>query len=120
MSTHHAFTNILRRVEPGPFLTLAISLAVAAGLTGPAGAKPAAEGFWTRDSAGRVTHKPGGGQAVVLCMQGRKVVMEVHADETRGLTHKTRFFNVPDRGTDKRQVVFDADRGRIPESLGNR
>jgi hypothetical protein len=114
MNTHHAFTNILRRVEPGSFLTLAISLAVAAGLTGPTGAKPAAEGFWTRDSAGRVTHKPGGGQPVVLCMQGRKVVMQVQVEDTKGLSYKARFFNVPENRTDKEQLVFEAGHDLLP------
>jgi hypothetical protein len=80
---------------------------------------PAAAGdFWIPENDGKISHRFKGAEApMVLCMQGRKVVMEVHAEEASGLIHKTRFFNVPEGRTDKQQVVFDADDGQTPEIL---
>lgn len=103
----------LGRGRPGPLLTVAVSLAAAAGLAGPAGAEAFAD-FWARDAAGRVTHRCGGGAPVELCMQGRKLVMQVRVDDTTGLSYKARFFNVPQNRTDKDQVVFDAGPDLLP------
>ena len=54
---------------------------------------------------------------VVLCMQGRKVVMQVEVDDTKGFSHKTRFFNVPAGRVDKGKAIFEGDRDLIPEIL---
>lgn len=74
----------------------------------------AAGDFWTRDGGGRVVHQCDGGGPVELCMQGRKVVMQVWVDDAKGLRYKARFFNVPRNRTDKRQVVFDAGHDLLP------
>jgi len=77
-----------------------------------------AEDFWMRGNDGKLTHQfLGGSDPVVLCMQGRKVVMEVRMTEADGLTHKTRFFNVPTGRVDKGQAVFQAGAEMVPEIL---
>jgi hypothetical protein len=43
---------------------------------------PSATDFWVRDDAGRITHTCGGKEPLVMCMQGRKVVMQVESDST--------------------------------------
>jgi hypothetical protein len=77
-----------------------------------------ADDFWQRENNGKITHHfSNDGPPVVLCMQGRKVVMEVHADGTKGFSHKTRFFNVPEGRVDKGRVIFDHGGDLIPEIL---
>lgn len=74
--------------------------------------------FWLREKDGSITHGfKDGGPPVVLCMQGRKVVMEVRVDPAGGLRHKTRFFNVPPGRVDKRQLVFEAGKDPAPAIL---
>jgi hypothetical protein len=78
----------------------------------------AAEDFWAREKDGSVTHHfKNAGQPVVLCMQGRKVVMQVHVDPAKGVLPKTRFFNVPEGRVDKGQAIFEDSRDLIPEIL---
>lgn len=99
--------------KPGALSRLLITL-VAAGLS----CAVAAEDFWVRGDDGKITHHFKGAEApVILCMQGRKVVMEVRADEARGLIHKTRFFNVPEGRVDKKQAIFDVGGHLVPEIL---
>ena len=59
-----------------------------------AGGPPPAD-YWTPDAdrAG-IVHAVDGGEPVVLCMQGRKVVMQVQVDRAAGFSCKARFFNV--------------------------
>lgn len=72
-------------------------------LTGPA----TADDFWTREQDGRITHSfAASGPPVVLCMQGRKVVMQVEVDPAKGCTHQTRVFNVPAGRVDKGRAIF--------------
>ena len=83
-------------------------------LAGPA----TADDFWTREQDGHITHSFNGpGPAVVLCMQGRKVVMQVEVDPVKGCAHKTRFFNVPAGRVDKGKAIFEAGQDRIPGIL---
>ncbi len=66
--------------------------------------------FWAREPDGRIIHHlQNSTNPVVLCMQGRKVVMQVRVDATGGFVHKTRFFNVPAGRTDKAKAIFDAE-----------
>jgi hypothetical protein len=95
-------------------LTFAISLVAAVSLSALATAKPTTGVFWTRDNAGQVTHR-GVGSPVELCMQGRKVVMQVRVDDTNGLSYKARIFNVPQGRTDKQQAIFDAGHDLLPK-----
>jgi hypothetical protein len=106
-------TDSIHHGKTGPSLAIAITLVAVAGLLDPAGAKPSSGDFWTRDATGRVTHRCGGGP-VELCMQGRKVVMQVRVDDTKGLGYKARFFNVPRNRTDNQQLVFEAGHDLLP------
>jgi hypothetical protein len=50
--------------------------------------------FWIPDGAGRISHTWTGDESLVMCMQGRMVVMEVRVSADRGLSYTIRFFNV--------------------------
>ena len=52
---------------------------------------PAAD-FWVPDDAGRITHTWTADESLVMCMQGRKVVMQVQASTDKGLNYTVRFF----------------------------
>ena len=93
-----------------------ISLAVFL-LTRPA-VPASADDFWTREQDGRITHSfAAPGPAVVLCMQGRKVVMQVEVDPVKGFTHQTRFFNVPAGRVDKGRAIFAGGADLTPNLL---
>jgi len=99
--------------KPGALSNLTM-LFIAVGLSCVA----AAEDFWVREEDGKISHRFKGASApMVLCMLGRKVVMEVRADEAGGLIHKTRFFNVPEGRMDKSQAIFDEGSDLLPEIL---
>ena len=78
-----------------------------------AAADPAAADYWVRDDAGRITHTWTGNERLVMCMQGRKVVMQVDSSSDKGLSYKAHFFNVK-RGSFKK-VLFDVGRELIPD-----
>jgi hypothetical protein len=84
-------------------------------LSGFAAAEPASADFWVPDTAGRITHACNGTEPVVLCMQGRKVVMQVRTDNTNGFSYKARFFNVRPGLVNTKQITFDAGRESLPE-----
>jgi hypothetical protein len=72
--------------------------------------------YWQREKDGTIFHEPKEGLApVVLCMQGRKVVMQVEVDPAKGYSHKVRFFNVPAGRTDKGKAIFDEKVDVVPE-----
>ncbi|MCX6226964.1 MAG: hypothetical protein NTV01_19815, partial [Bacteroidia bacterium] len=53
--------------------------------------------FWARNDSGTITHTWKGNdpdQALVMNMQGLKVVMQFQSSFTKGLTYTSRFFNV--------------------------
>jgi predicted TIM-barrel fold metal-dependent hydrolase len=79
-------------------------------------ASPPAEkaDFWVRNDAGRITHDCTGKEPLVMCMQGRKVVMEVHADPAQGVSYKARFFHVLPDMPEKLRVVFEANSQSMP------
>ena len=67
-----------------------------------------AQDFWLRYKPDSITHDFKSSETpVVLCMQGRKVVMQVQVDETKGFLPKTRFFNVPAGRVDKGKAIFE-------------
>ncbi len=77
-----------------------------------------ADDFWARGKDGGITHRfADGGPAVVLCMQGRKVVMQVEVDPVKGCSHQTRFFNVPAGRVDKGKAIFAAGADLTPDIL---
>ena len=73
-----------------------------------AAAGPPAAGYWTADAErGGIVHAGNGGEPVVLCMQGRKVVMQVQVDRAAGFSCKARFFNVDPDLTKKGRVMAE-------------
>jgi len=54
---------------------------------------PAAD-FWIPDDAGRITHTWMADESLVMCMQGRAVVMQVRVSTDKGVSYTVRFFNV--------------------------
>lgn len=100
-----------------PFSNLAITLMAAVTAIGlPCAA--AAGDFWIRESDGSISHDLKSDAApVVLCMQGRKVVMQVEVNNARGVIPKTRFFNVPEGRVDNGRAIFEENRDLIPEIL---
>jgi len=53
-------------------------------------------------------------QPTVICMQGRKVVMETHVDSKTGLVYKARFFHVDPDLTKKGMVIATVGPGELP------
>lgn len=67
----------------------------AAGLVSAFGGEPPPPDYWTLDAVGGgIVHTGSDGEPVVLCMQGRKVVMQVRVDRATGFSYQARFFNV--------------------------
>ena len=81
------------------------------GLAAPA---PAPADFWVRDEPGRITHTGTGTEPLVMCLQGRKVVMQVQSDHTNGCSYTARFFNLL-KEVEKKRVVFVGGRETRPE-----
>ncbi len=82
-------------------------------------AKLATETFWRVEADDQITHQLPGTAPVVICMQGRKVVMETRVDNEKGFSHRTRFFNVPANRVDKGRAIFDAGHEMVPTILAN-
>ena len=82
--------------------------------TGLAAPVPAQADFWVRDKPGQITHACTGSEPLVLCMQGRKVVMQVKSDRTNGFTYAARFFNLL-KEVEKKKALFVAGREASPE-----
>lgn len=77
---------------------------------------PVREAFWHPDGKARIVQRPAAGEPpMVLCMQGRKVVIETKADAADGFSYRARFFEIPAGRVDKTKVEYKADAGRIPE-----
>ncbi len=81
------------------------------------GAAPA--DFWIRDNAGSITHNCSGKDPMVMCLQGHKVLMQVQADRTTGLSYKVGFYNVHQGVPTNNRTIFDAGREFSPEVLIN-
>ncbi len=64
--------------------------------------------FWTWDAArGSMVHVGTEEEPIVLCMQGRKVVMQVQVDRAAGLSYKARFFNLDPDLTNNGRVMAE-------------
>ncbi len=64
--------------------------------------------YWTLDAdRGGIVHVVSTNEPTVLCMQGRKVVMQVQVDQKTGLSYKARFFHVDPDLTKKGKVMAD-------------
>ncbi len=90
-------------------LTIATSWSL--GLAAPA---PAPADFWVRDKPGRITHACTGTEPLVICLQGRKVVMQVQSDRTNGFSYTARFFNLL-KEVEKKKALFVAGREATPQ-----
>jgi hypothetical protein len=75
---------------------------------------PVPADFWVRDQTGRITHACGGKEPLVLCMQGRKVVMQVLVDPSKGFSYQARFFNMQPDMNKKSKIQCDAGREGVP------
>jgi hypothetical protein len=76
--------------------------------------------YWTHDPArGGIVHGVTNGAPTVLCMQGRKVVMETHVDSKTGLVYKARFFHVDPDLTKKGMVIAKVGLGEMPVVQAN-
>lgn len=69
-------------------------------------AQPLATDYWTADAdKGGISHVVTTNEPTVLCMQGRKVVMQVQVDQKTNLSYKARFFHVDPDLTKKGKVI---------------
>jgi len=96
---------------PLTFALLAVAISWSPGLAAPV---PAPTDFWVRDKPGRITHTCAGAEPLVVCLQGRKVVMQVRSDHTNGFSYTARFFNLL-ADVEKKKVLFQAGRESSPE-----
>ena len=72
--------------------------------------------FWVWNAAGTITHTWVGhdpDQALVMNMQGLRVVMQVHSSVTKGLGYTSRFFNVKPDNFNK--IIIDSGTEPDPE-----
>ena len=100
-----------RRVYPLTFALLAMATSWSFGLAAPV---PVPTDFWVRDEPGRITHACTGTEPLVMCLQGRKVVMQVQSDQTNGFSYTARFFNLL-TDVEKSKVLFEGGRESSPE-----
>ena len=76
---------------------------------------PSATDFWVADTAGYIAHAFSGKGPLVMCMQGRKVVMQVQSDSAKGLSYTARFYNLQRDVLKKKKIMFEAGRSSNPE-----
>jgi hypothetical protein len=70
--------------------------------------EPLPTDYWTADTErGGIVHVVTTNEPMVLCMQGRKVVMQVQVDQKKGLSYKARFFHVDPDLTKKGKVMAE-------------
>jgi len=82
--------------------------------------QPAAPAFWVADAAGRISHDCSGKQALVMCMQGRKVVMQVLVDPVKGFSYQACFYHVRSEADNKqKKLLQETGRDSDPELLIN-
>ena len=83
-------------------------------------AEPSPTDYWTADAdRGGIVHVVTTNEPTVLCMQGRKVVMQVQVDQKIGLSYKARFFHVDPDLTKKGKIMADAGVAATPSLLVN-
>jgi hypothetical protein len=64
--------------------------------------------FWVRERPGVLVHDCAVAPPLVLCLQGRKVVLQVEAGGGKGLSYTARFFNVEREPLPKRRFQFES------------
>jgi hypothetical protein len=71
-------------------------------------AQPSPTDYWQANAErSGIVHVVTTNEPMVLCMQGRKVVMQVQVDQKKGLSYKARFFHVDPDLTKKGKVMAD-------------
>jgi len=91
-----------------------LAMAAAAAPCVSAAVPPVAD-FWVAAAPGGVTHDCGGTEPLVMCMQGRKVVMQVQVDPVRGFSYKACFYEVPTTSGNHRKILSESERESLPE-----
>ena len=94
MNRINNFSTKISRLKLVRLLVLYMMFLAPAGLVA---ANPDKPDFWIRNDAGNITHTWTGDnpdESMVMCMQGRKVVMQVQSSLKVGLNYTARFFNV--------------------------
>lgn len=99
-------------------LTSALLTMATAWSLGLAAPVPARADFWVRDQPGRITHACTAAEPLVICLQGRKVVMQARSDPAHGFSYTARFFNVA-RDVEKQKILFVAGRELSPDGRVN-
>ena len=97
-----------------PALALAITSAVFLSPRLP-GEETQPTDFWVPDKDGRrITHTGDGTEPLVMCMQGRKVVMQVLLDKASGFSYQARFFNMVPDDNGKQKILVKTDHQENP------
>ena len=106
---YESFPSITGRIALRHFMKKQVFtlITTAAGCLAPclAGADPNAQDVWVPDAAGRITHTGSGKEPLVMCMQGRKVVMQVLLDQATGFSYQARFFNMLPDDQGKQKII---------------
>lgn len=71
--------------------------------------------FWIRDAAGQITHHGTGAEPLVICLQGRKVVMQAQVDQTNGFFYTARFFNLRLEDRKTKKVIIKGGQTTFPD-----
>lgn len=80
-----------------------------------AATEPTPADFWVADAADRVAHDCSGKEPLVLCMQGRQVVMQVQVDRVTGCSYQACFYLVRREVPNNKKLLFEAGRETNPE-----
>ncbi len=69
--------------------------------------------FWIPDDAGWISHTWTGDESLVMCMQGRAVIMEVRLSPQRGLNYTVRYFNVKEDDFNRTRYQVGRDQSPV-------
>lgn len=101
-------------------MTMQCLMFTAATLLSAFASAPPPKNYWMLDTVrDGIVHTVSDGEPVVLCMQGRKVVMQVRVDSATGLSYKARFFHVDPDLTEKGWVMAEVRADSNPTLLVN-
>jgi hypothetical protein len=79
-------------------------------------AEPSSTDYWQANADRRgIVHVVTNGEPTVLCMQGRKVVMQTQVDSVTGLCYTVRFFNLQTNLLSRKKILFKGGPQTIPE-----
>ena len=98
-------------------LLLAMATAMATAMV-PCLAAPqaAATAFWVADAAGRISHDCSAKEPLVMCLQGRRVVMQVLVDPLKGFSYQACFYHVRSEVNNKqKKLLLQTGRESEPE-----